>query len=196
MQQALDLPPRGEAAVRSWVGNGLENLVKRSLTNQMHAEPDAELLARAMPLMLDHYREHVCVHSQLYPGVRAGLDWLRGQGVQLAVVTNKGLAHTERLLDGLSIHAYFGAVIGGDSAPQKKPDPAPLLMALGQLGVSVEDALMVGDSKHDVLAARRAGLPVICVPYGYNHGEDIRDSQPDALIERIDELPALFSVAV
>jgi len=196
MQRRLGLPERGEAAVRQWVGNGVEKLVKRALCDDLHGEPDAALFERALPLFWAHYAEHPCVHSRLYPGVVEALDWLAARGVPRGVVTNKAMAFTTQVLAALGVAERFDAVVGGDTLAQKKPDPAPLLHALAQLGASADEAaqaLMVGDSAHDVLAARRAGLPVVCVPYGYNHGEDIRLSRPDAVVEGLDRLHELFA---
>jgi phosphoglycolate phosphatase len=84
-------------------------------------------------------------------------------------------------------------VVGGECTPHPKPAPDALQLCAERLGVSITQGLMVGDSLNDVGAARHAGCPVVCVPYGYNHGCDIRDAQPDAVINSIADLPALLS---
>ena len=86
-------------------------------------------------------------------------------------------------------------IISGDTLPEKKPHPLPLLYAAEQLGVATADSLMIGDSKSDVKAARAAGFKIIAVSYGYNHGEDIRDYQPDAVIDSFQELTTLIQCA-
>jgi len=96
------------------------------------------------------------------------------------------------LLEKLGLRPFFRLVVSGDTTPHKKPHPAPLLHAAEHFGISPEQGLMVGDSRHDVEAARNAGFQVVAVTYGYNHGEDIRTAHPDAVIDRLDQLPPLL----
>lgn len=188
----LGRAPVGEDAVRDWVGNGAQRLVKRALTGTMEGEPEPALFERAMPSFLAHYEAHLSVTSRLYPGVREGLAWMRSAGYRLAVVTNKPERFIAPLLGALGIADGFAALVGGDSLPQKKPAPEPLLHAARLLGSAPAQTLMVGDSRNDVLAARRAGMAVICLPYGYNHGEDIRLAAPDAVVEDLQALAQLL----
>jgi phosphoglycolate phosphatase len=190
--KALGLPLRGEARVRTWVGNGVDRLVKRALTGEMEAEPDAALFARAMALYSDLYQANAAVRSRLFPGVQEGLDCFKSMGIRLGCVTNKAARFTEPVLRELGVRDFFDVVVSGDTLPQKKPHPAPLLHAAAALAVPAERALMLGDSRHDVDAARAAGFTVVCVSYGYNHGEDIRTAGPDAVIDSFMELPGLF----
>lgn len=192
----LDRPPAGEARVRQWVGNGAQRLVKRALTGQMEAEPPPELFERALPRFFHHYEASLCVKSMLYPGVREGLRRMRRQGLKLAVVTNKPARFVAPLLSALDIRQDFAVLVGGDTLAEKKPHPAPLVYAAEQLGQRLDRTLMVGDSRNDVLAARRASMPVVCVPYGYNHGEDIRRTEPDAVVEDLCELATLIERAL
>ncbi|MBY4676084.1 phosphoglycolate phosphatase [Marinobacterium arenosum] len=180
----------GEARVRQWVGNGAQLLVKRALCGQLSLDGVAEdaQFDRAYRLFLQFYGEHTSGFSTLYPGVLDCLDGLRQRGIALAVVTNKPMRFTEPMLAGFGLSDYFQCVLGGDSLSVKKPDPAPLLQAMRQLGSGPADTLMVGDSVNDLRAARAAGCPVACVPYGYNHGEPIAVSKPDLLVERLDQL--------
>ncbi|HHM04817.1 MAG TPA: phosphoglycolate phosphatase [Gammaproteobacteria bacterium] len=195
MLKRIGRPPAGEARVRTWVGNGVERLVKRALVNNLEGEPEPGLLARALPVFMDLYRDNVSVRSRLYPGVREGLEALRQGGCPLGCVTNKAAAYTRPLLKDLGVHDYFRIVLSGDSLPKKKPDPLPLLHAAAFFGVAPVRALMVGDSISDVKAARAAGFAIVCVSYGYNHGRDIRLARPDAVIDRLDELPSLLADA-
>jgi len=191
----LGLPPPDETRVRAWVGNGAPRLVKRALTGRMEDEPDPELYERAMPLFNRHYADNICVGSRMFPGARAGLDAVRAQGYGLACVTNKPTAFTLPLIQHLGIADLFAVVLGGDATERKKPAPDALFLAAERLAVPPERMLLVGDSINDVGAARNAGCPVFCVPYGYNHGLDIREASPDRVIESIAELPALLKRA-
>ncbi len=192
MMRQLGRPAHGETKVRDWVGNGVERLVRRALIGQLDGEPSDEDFERAYPLFLDLYAENTSKRSCLYPGVREGLDYMKSQGYQLGCVTNKAAQFTIPLLKDLGIHDEFGIVVCGDTLPVKKPDPGPLLHAAKHFGVDAADAMMLGDSKSDVTAARAAGFQIICMSYGYNHGEDIRNYSPDAVIDSMEELRDLI----
>ena len=195
MMRELGLPERGEPAVRKWVGNGVERLVQRALINAVDGEADEAEFRRALPVFMRLYRENTSGRSLLYPGVREGLDYLKRSGVRMGCVTNKAEQFTMPLLRDMAILDYFELVVSGDTLPLKKPDPAPLLYAAEQLGVTPAESLMVGDSRSDVKAARAAGFAIVCVSYGYNHGEDIRNHGPDAVIDRLDQIQGLLEKA-
>lgn len=191
MMTQLGLPLRGEAAVREWIGNGVPVLVRRALVGAVDGEADPELYDRALSLYYELYEQNVCVNSRPYAGIVEGLQMLQDD-YRLGCVTNKAARFTEPLLEKLELADYFEIVVSGDTLDKKKPDPAPLLYAAEQLGINPAQSLMVGDSMHDVDAARAAGFQVVCVTYGYNHGNDIRDSHPDAIIDSLEQLPSLF----
>ncbi|MEZ5576721.1 MAG: phosphoglycolate phosphatase [Candidatus Competibacteraceae bacterium] len=196
MLRQLELPAREEVQVRAWVGNGMDNLIRRALVGEMDgSRADPELFARAKPLYRAAYADHISVYSALYPGVREGLAELHAAGLPMACVTNKPAEFARPLLERLGIGEVFATVVGGECIPQPKPAPDALLLCAERLGIPVAQGLMVGDSINDVGAARNAGCPIVCVPYGYNHGRDIRDAAPDAVIESIAELPALLRKA-
>ncbi|GAB4346268.1 MAG: phosphoglycolate phosphatase [Gammaproteobacteria bacterium] len=195
MLRQLDRAPVEETTVRRWVGNGAERLVKRALTGEMEAEPDTALYERAYPLFLEAYADHVMVDSRLFPGVEAGLQALQQAGFAMGCITNKPERFTTPLLTGLGIDHYFAIQVSGDTLPVKKPDPRPLRYAAEFFKVPPERMLMVGDSRNDVQAARAAGSQIVCVPYGYNHGEDIRTANPDAVIDDLTQLPDLIRQA-
>ncbi|MDQ7017196.1 MAG: phosphoglycolate phosphatase [Gammaproteobacteria bacterium] len=192
MMIALGLPIRGEAAVRQWVGNGVERLVKRGLLNQLDGEPEATLYAKALPIFMDLYADNTSKRSCLYPGVVEGLAYMQKAGYQIGCVTNKAAQFTLPLLKDLGIFDYFEIVVSGDTLAKKKPDPLPLLHAAEKMGVAPADAMMLGDSKSDVKAARAAGFQIICMSYGYNHGEDIRNYNPDAVVDSMQEIEILL----
>lgn len=188
MLKQLDMPVRGEAAVRHWVGNGVERLVKRGLLNALDGEPDEVLYEKAIPIFRELYAVNNAVRSCLYDGVKEGLDYMVEQGYTLGCVTNKAAEFTLPILRDLGIADYFKTTICGDDTPRKKPDPLPLLTACERLGIAAKDSLMIGDSMSDVKAARAAEFKIICMSYGYNHGEDIRDYDPDVVIDSMSEL--------
>ena len=195
MMERLGHPPHGEAAVRDWVGNGVERLVRRALIGQLDGEPAEADVEHALPIFLELYRENTSGRSFLYPGVREGIDYLKGAGYALGCVTNKAAQFTEPLLRDLGLRDDFDIVVSGDTLPRKKPDPLPLLHAAEHFGVDPGDALMIGDSVSDVKAARAAGFGVVCMTYGYNHGVDIRAADPDAVMDSLIEIRGLLGQA-
>jgi len=188
----LGLSPQGEDRVRTWIGSGAERLVKRALTGDLYGEPEEALFQTAVALFSDIYGQNTCRRSRLYPGVREGLDYLLATNRKLGCVTNKRERFTQPLLKSLGIFENFAVVVAGDSLAAKKPDPLPLLHVASATGVVAERSLMVGDSVNDVTAARAAGFSVVCVRYGYNNGEDIADTRPDAIVDSLAELVALI----
>ena len=195
MMKQLGMPTHSKASVREWVGNGVERLTRRALIGKLDGEPDEALFQKAYPIFLDLYAENTSKRSVLYPGVKEGLAYLKATGYKLGCVTNKVAQFTEPLLKDLGIYQEFAIVISGDTLPVKKPDPGPLLHAAKHFGVSPARSTMIGDSVSDVKAARAAGFQIICMSYGYNHGVDIRDAQPDAVIDSMAELEGLLESA-
>jgi phosphoglycolate phosphatase len=195
MMARLGRPPRGEAAVRTWVGNGVERLVERALTGELEGAAPAQDFALAYPIFLEIYAENTSGRSRLYPGVREGLDYLLAAGYPLGCVTNKAAQFTLPLLKHLGVYDAFGIVVSGDTLPEKKPHPAPLLYAAQHFGVAPGESLMIGDSVSDVKAARAAGFGIVCTSYGYNHGQDIRLAHPDAVIDSLTDLKGLIAGA-
>ena len=192
----LGLPTRGEAAVRTWVGNGVKTLVERALTNDLHTPADPLELEKTLAVFMRIYADNTSQRSRVYPGVLAGLDFLQScNNLKIACVTNEAEQFTHKLLRDLGLNERFALIISGEKKKKKKPHPLLLLYAAEQLGVATADSLMIGDSKSDVKAARAAGFKIIAVSYGYNHGEDIRDYQPDAVIDSFQELTTLIQCA-
>ncbi|MCU7872218.1 MAG: phosphoglycolate phosphatase [Candidatus Thiodiazotropha sp. (ex Lucinoma borealis)] len=195
MMKQLGRAPHGESKVRDWVGNGVERLVRRALIGQLDGEPEEADFDRAYPIFLDLYAVNTSQRSVLYPGIREGLDYLKKQGYRLGCVTNKAAQFTLPLLQDLGIHDDFEIIIAGDTLAKKKPDPMPLLHAAENMGVDPSVSLMVGDSQSDVKAARAAGFQIVCMSYGYNHGEDIRQYNPDVVIDSLTEIRSILESA-
>jgi len=195
MMEQLGREPRGERQVRDWVGNGVERLVRRALVGALEGEPDDADFERAYPVFMELYAENTSKRSFLYPGVREGLDQLKAAGYQMGCVTNKAAQFTEPLLKDLGVFEDFSIVISGDTLAKKKPDPAPLLHAVEYFGCDPAQSMMIGDSVSDVAAARAAGFQIICMSYGYNHGMDIREANPDAVVDSMLEIFPLLEQA-
>jgi phosphoglycolate phosphatase len=179
---------------RHWVGNGVARFVKRTLTGEMQSEPEPALYDRALAIFDQHYGENVSALSRLYPGVLEALDRLKAMGFSLACITNKSGVFARPLLKDLGLEQYFGLVVAGDSLPRLKPDPLPLLHACEHFDIAPDHGVFVGDSANDVQAARAAGMPIICVSYGYNHGRDIRELAPDRVVDSLAEVPQYLSL--
>src|ERR1035437_9949129 len=184
MLSDLTRPAVSQELLMSYIGNGIVWLVKRALTGDMHAEPEASLYDKALPVFEKHYTE-LLLQSKPFTGVLQGLDEMKAAGFRLGCITNKVARYTEPLLKGIGLAHYFDIILSGDSLPEKKPHPLPLLHAAQFFGVPVERLLMIGDSLNDTLAARAAGCPVFCVPYGYNHGEPVDSLFLEAVIANL-----------
>lgn len=178
--------------IQSYIGKGVEKLVKRSLTGSIDGEPDAELLGRAMPIYEREYARALCNDTQAYPGVLEGLNALRESGFGLACVTNKAEVFTLPLLRATGLLGFFDIVVSGDSLPKKKPDPMPLLHACKHFGIQPREMLLIGDSLNDAQAARAADCHIFCVPYGYNEGRDVYELDCDAVVSSIYEATRLI----
>jgi phosphoglycolate phosphatase len=181
----LGLPTVTPTFLEHTIGKGSEHLI-RSILQEVGAP--ASLFETAYATYQRHYLELNGVHASVFPGVREGLEGLRGAGWRLACVTNKPIAFARPLLESTGLAPWFDAIYGGESFARRKPDPLPLVEAAKSLGAAPRETLMIGDSANDAQAARAAGCPVVLVRYGYNHGEPIERVDADAWLDRIDQL--------
>ena len=184
MLREMDYAPVSQELLSSYIGNGISWLVKRALTGDMHATPDAALYEHAFPIFEKHYTA-LLLKSKPFDGVIKGLDAMKAAGFRLGCITNKLACYTEPLLKGVGLAKYFEIVLSGDTLPEKKPHPMQLLHAAKFFGVPLQKLLLIGDSLNDTVAARAAGCPVFCVPYGYNHGEPVEMLDLDAVINNL-----------
>lgn len=175
--------------VQHWLGNGMAMLIKRALTGRL--EPgscDAAEFETAQQLFIDFYQQSNGSATRLFDQVPEVLAQL-SERYPLALVTNKPRQFTEPLLEHLRIGRFFKAIWCADDVAKAKPDPQMLLALAEQQQLQVTDILLVGDSENDIFAARAAGMPVIALSYGYNHGQSIAHSQPDLVLESFSSLP-------
>jgi phosphoglycolate phosphatase len=183
----LGLPARDSALIATFVGKGLPTLVRRALAGTLAGEVDEALFDRAWPLFERHYAAESGRQAKPYPGAREGIDRMRAQDLRLACVTNKSERFTLELLRDAGFLDAFEVAVCGDRVPRKKPDPAPFLLACERLAVAPAEALVIGDSDNDVQAARAAGCPVWCVPYGYNEGRPFETLACDRAVATLAE---------
>jgi phosphoglycolate phosphatase len=200
--EAVGFEAPGEARTRVWIGDGLEQLIARALA---HADRSAgrapaegvraeERHAAALRAFLDCYRDNLFVRSRLYPGAVDTLDALRARGLTLCCITNKRFAFSDVLLTQAGVRDRFALLLGGDSLPEKKPSPMPLLAAAETLGVAPSAAALVGDSHQDLRAARGAGYSFILATYGYGK---VDETEAGAVprIRRFTDLRALLGAS-
>lgn len=181
----LGTPPLDQDEIAGMVGDGATKLVERALAAR---GLEQALIAPGVARFLALYEPRAALLSRPYPGVVPVLSHLVAEGWRCAVCTNKPLAPTRVMLRDLALDRFFGAVIAGDSLAARKPDPGPLLAALGALGAGKEHAVTVGDHGNDLRAAAAAGIPAIWARYGY--GTLSADVPPPAsVIDAFTELP-------
>jgi phosphoglycolate phosphatase len=182
MMAELGMPCPPLAIIQTYIGNGVSRLVKRVLTGQMEAEPEAELFNRALPIYQKHYGKHLADQSRPFAGVIEGLKAMKAAGFQLACITNKAAQFTHPLLKATGLDDSFNLILCGDALPRRKPDPLPLQHACASFGIQPHELLLIGDSINDTRAARAAGCPVFCVSYGYNRGRPVTELDLDAVV--------------
>ena len=142
------------------------------------------------PKLVQGYGENIDRHTVLYPGAVAAVEALRGAGFRVGVCTNKPERLAEVLLQRLGVRDLFGSLVGADTLPVRKPDPAPYRAAVERAGGTITRSLLIGDTETDRLTARAAGVPCALVTFGPT-GAAIADLQPEALLDHFDDLPDL-----
>ena len=192
MLQQLGREPYPLSTIEGWIGNGSRMLVARALSGERIVSEDLSPneIDEAEAIFLQIYGAHDVSETKAYPHVDAGLKQLVQAGYTLALVTNKPIRFVPKILAAFGWQDYFSVVLGGDSLPQKKPDPAPLRHVCETLQISADKALMIGDSINDILAGQRAHVDTVGVTYGYNYGQPISDSQPTYVFDSFAKLTA------
>ena len=181
-----------EEVIHGWVGNGALTLVKRALSGAREVDDnlDEAYVEKALKIFLDYYEKNLCNATIPYPQVRETLNTLKEKGYTFAIVTNKPFPFVSPILKGLGMDEMFALILGGDSLLEKKPHPQPLLHVCERLEVDVANAVMIGDSKNDILAANACGMDSVGVTYGYNYGEEIGVHKPSVIVDDFSELLA------
>jgi phosphoglycolate phosphatase len=176
------------AKARNMIGAGARKMIERGLEldDRVMGVDD---LDRLMKDFVAYYAEHIADESRPFEGLEAALDELEAQGFRFAVCTNKLEWLSKLLLDKLGLSKRFAAICGADTFGVAKPDPVILRQTLARAGGALAGAIMVGDAGPDVGVARRAGIPVIGVEFGYTD-VPIAELKPDRLIGHFRELPA------
>jgi phosphoglycolate phosphatase len=193
MRAELKLAPIGQEQISLMVGKGSENLIRGVLALDLDADGVENAFDAAMDAYQRHYLSINGDHSALYPDVIAGLEAMKAQGLHLACVTNKPIAFATPLLAQKGLAGYFDVLYGGDSLARKKPHPMPLLQVCADFGLEPAQVVAIGDSSNDAEAARAAGCMVLTVPYGYNHGVSIHETDSDGIVITLLEAATLIS---
>lgn len=185
MRAAAGLAPLSLDLIASYIGHGVTLLVRRSLK----ADATSEDVEKGLAFFLAYYRDHMLDNTAPYPGVAEALEKLRGH--PMAVLTNKPVNFSREMLTRLGFAPYFAYIYGGNSFPEKKPDPVGLHKLMEDLRISTRETLMIGDSDTDVLTGRNAGVWTCGVTYGFG-AHSLQQVSPDLIIDDMRELPPLL----
>jgi len=187
LQQQYKSPLSSEKEVGTFIGDGVQKLVQRSLPQLPERDLD-----KAVDALKAYYRQHCLDHTKLYPGVLSTLKHFRLK--KMAVVTNKPVRISGFILDRLRLSPYFTVLIGGDSLPNKKPHPEPIRSAIATMGLrELRNVVMVGDSSNDIVSGRAARIRTCGVRSNIGDPKILAKSRPDFMISKIDDLMRLFS---
>jgi phosphoglycolate phosphatase len=167
--------------VRQIIGDGARLLVENALPGLKGAEIDIATIK-----FREYYNAHLLATTRLFPGARECLEELKD--VKKALLTNKPEYSAKSILKGLKIEEYFESVIGGDTAPKRKPDPYHINELINKYDLRKSQCLMVGDGKNDIIAAKAAGIKCAAVEYGYTDISELQALHPDYFVKNISEI--------
>ncbi len=177
----------GPEAVKEGIGWGVKTLLERLMPDE-----GAGRISEARERFLEYYWEHLNVRTFLYPGVLETLRHFKQLNKKMAVVTNKPIRFTERLLEELALKGFFMMALGGDSLPNRKPHPEPIEKVIATLETPREKTVFVGDSPIDCETGKRAGIATIGVMYGFRGIEELEQAGFDLLIKNLSELKEIL----
>lgn len=183
------LPALGQERIIEFVGAGARNLIQRAL---QAVGATADRTEAVLATFFGEYRQNHLHKTRLYPHVEPTLQRIHALGLKLGLVSNKPYEFSASLLRHFGLAPLFTAVLGGDSLPQRKPDPRPLLAALEACGAGPAEALLVGDGEHDMQGALAAGIYAVGVTYGFREAPVLIEAGADVLLDGIQELTALL----
>lgn len=187
-----DIAPLSPAQIRSAIGGGARLMLARGIEAAGALPPPPERFEAMFDAFLSYYAANIAVHSRPFPGALAALDRLAELGVRVGIVTNKREHFARLLFDALGLTARFDAIIGGDTLPLAKPDPAPIRAMIAQCSGSLHHsgvfhAAFVGDSHFDIDAAHAASIPAIACRFGFLM-QPVETLRADAIIDHFDDL--------
>ena len=177
--------------IRNWVGYGARELIRRTVVDK-NIPHDEQRIEEMLKIFLLHYTHNIDDDSVLFNNVRNVLEFLKNNGIKLAVCTNKMERLSNILLEKLNVLHMFDYLVGGDSLSKSKPDPFPLLNICDKLNTEISDSIMIGDSVTDLNAGKGAGMPVVLVSYGYTDNKDIYN-EADLVINDFSQLKELVN---
>ena len=186
----LELPQIPVTRIATFVGDGVQKLIERSLRQISGKQPDSHQVAQGIALFMKEYERHLLDSTCLHPGVEAALDRL--SWASLGVVSNKPESLSRRVLEGLGVDGRFCAILGGDSTPFRKPDPAPLRHAMALCRAASHETVMVGDSPVDINAGHSAGTITCGIWGGFGNRRDLEAAGCDLMLEGVHQLPEFF----
>ena len=187
MLRTLGLPPLSVDQIESFIGLGAYVLIERALGQER-----ADLVADGFALFMDYYTAHLLDRTTPYPGIEALLRAARARGMRLSVLTNKPERPTQAILSGLGLADYFSGIIGGDTLPKRKPDPAGVFVLQKAADCPSTATLLIGDSPIDIRTGRAAGIATCGVTWGFGRA-GFETCPPTFLIETV---PALHRTAL
>ncbi|MBT3520840.1 MAG: phosphoglycolate phosphatase [Gammaproteobacteria bacterium] len=191
MLKDIDLQGLESNVIKSFIGKGADNLVRKSISYSSNKNP--EVLFKKARKLFDKYYILKAAQSLPYDGVKETLIKLKKKKLSLACVTNKPEIYTHAILKKSGLIAYLDLVVSGDTVSRKKPDPMPLHYSCDKLELEPKEAIMVGDSCNDIEAGFSAGTYVVTVPYGYQYGESIESDKVDLAIENLNDLVTIIN---
>ena len=177
--------------IRNWVGYGARELIRRTVVDK-NIPHDEQRIEEMLKIFLLHYTHNIDDDSVLFNNVRNVLEFLKNNGIKLAVCTNKMERLSNILLEKLNVLHMFDYLVGGDSLIKSKPHPYPLLNICEKLNTETTDSIMIGDSVTDLNAGKGAGMPVVLVSYGYTDNKDIYN-EADLVINDFSQLKELVN---
>ena len=174
-------------AIKEGIGWGVKTLLQKLMPQE-----GPERIDDARVKFLEYYWDHLTVNTILYPGVRETIDYFKDHDKKMAIVTNKPIKFTEKILNELALKDFFLMVLGGDSLMNRKPDPEPVEKVISTLGVTKGKTVFVGDSKVDGETGKRAGIFTIGVEYGFRGRKELEEAGFDVIISEFPELTRIL----
>lgn len=192
MLSELNLANLSSETIYNFIGEGVFNLVNRSISASLQKESDKDFSEYGVEVFRKIYTENCLVKTNLYEGVAETLEKL--SDYQKAVITNKPHDFSVKILEGLGISQHFSLVVGGDTFPERKPSPVPLLRAIEKLGFTAQKSLMIGDSWVDIAAGKNAEMKTCGYVFGFRGRNELEKAEADFLIEKFSDLEKLLGI--